>query len=237
MAHNPTVEWSLPRRHDVEQFMHDEFFESLPLSSADVRPRRPDRCRSGHVRPPPDDRLRVRTARPRPPPTADGHATRAPWRSTARDPTLRRSSARQPAGPQARRSFRQRSRPRARAGRRPDDRVPHEGHPGSRPGVDASVAVDRRHPDPDTTHLPRRGDPRRCAVARTGARCARYGRRDCRPRELVDRICARCDLRADDRSRGMATSARRVPGHGPRDDRDVFEPRHLLALRLGPPGR
>ncbi len=30
MAHNPTVEWfSSLRGRDVEQFMHDEFFESL----------------------------------------------------------------------------------------------------------------------------------------------------------------------------------------------------------------
>jgi transglutaminase-like putative cysteine protease len=30
MMNNRTTEWSLTARHDVEQFMHDEFFESLP---------------------------------------------------------------------------------------------------------------------------------------------------------------------------------------------------------------
>jgi transglutaminase-like putative cysteine protease len=32
MMNNPTTEWTLITRHDVEQFMHDEFFESLPNS-------------------------------------------------------------------------------------------------------------------------------------------------------------------------------------------------------------
>ena len=30
MAHNPAIDWSLAARRDVEQFMHDEFHESLP---------------------------------------------------------------------------------------------------------------------------------------------------------------------------------------------------------------
>ena len=139
--------------------------------------------------------------------------------------TASTSGARQQAGPQAGRSFRQRRRPCERAGRRRDDRVPHKGRPGPQPDVGSSVAVDCRHPDPHAAHPP---DAEIRDAARSLGPVRECSRRPMRTRisSLLVRICPWGDVGPYDRGRCMEAATRRVPGHGPRDDRDVLEPRH-----------
>ena len=115
--------------------------------------------------------------------------------------------------------------------------------------VHAAVLVRDRTVDPSspwntTAPDPSRRSPTRMRRSAEAAhslgpvpRRARDGRCDRRARQHLDRVCAWCDHGANDRGRRMAAAPRRLPGHGPRDDRHVLEPRHLLALRLGPPRR
>ena len=152
----PTIDWSLAARHDVEQFMHDEFLGSLPsIPDRDALIRADRAIYLLH------QTIAYEYAAPgaRPSPTIDGHASRTPRGSTATRPPLRRPGARQKADPQAGRSLRQCRGPCQRARRRRGDRIPHEGGPRPQPNIGSSVAVEWRHHDGHAPHPARRGDP------------------------------------------------------------------------------
>ena len=223
---------SVAGRHDVEQFMQDEFLESLTSSYDYDALIGADRGTYVlHQTVAYEYAAPVRNLRQRlmvMPQARHGDQQRVVHRFDVK-------ASREQAGPDACRSFRQPGRPRERAGRRREDRVPYTGRPGPRPDRRSSCAVGRCRADPDAAHDTGCGDRRGRPLARTGPRRARDSRCDLRSHQIVVRVCPWGDFRAYHRSGRMAAAPGRLPRHGPRDDRDVRQPWHLRALRLGPP--